>query len=842
MRRLFICEKPSLAKALADVLAGGTDKAKRANGYFKVGEDNVAWLKGHIMALYEPEDYFSKWADRNCYPVFPEKFKKKIKDRYDKDRKTDDYLNIFNGLKNLIKEADVLVNAGDPDAEGQILVDEVIEELNWQGDVQRIFINAYDDETINRALSNIEDNKSPKNVNVSKAALCRAITDWLIGMNGSRKFSHDAHRNLTVGRVKVPIMGIIKRRNDAIASFKSVKYYEPIIYARFGSNVPFQAVWKAKEDSLGLDEEGRLVDITYAREIVQKVTGKEVTVLSVDKKHKKESPPLPFSLSALQQYACSKLNITLKELDDLLQNLYEVKKLLTYPRSDCQYIPESQFADAKIIISNLKVTGSERLKKLADNADSAIMSKAFDTSKTSAHHAIIPTMTRVDLSTLSDKEKGLYEIVSERYLLQFYPLYEYDATEIVLECESETFIAKGKVVTSMGWKSAIDSSSDDEEKEEQEEKELPGLQKGDIGKVHTPQYLEKDTVPPKHFTAESLIAALTNAQRYVLDKNLAEVIKSVKGIGTPATRSTIIDGLLKSKLLIEKKTGAKSKKYLFVSDEASDLVDCLPQALTYPDQTALMELDLDKVASGDLALEDYVKTVEDYVRGLMEVESDFKNVECPACHKGYLKKGKSGNWFCSNWNDSMHPCNAGFADFEGKPLIVFCPECETGYLKQSKSKETWYCSNFFAENIKCQAGFVDVGGKPYLEKCSECDKGYIRRSKEGDYYCSNYKNGCKAHFKLNRGKFTLLKEVKCPTCGKGTLKKNQWGRWSCSNWQNCKESFEDVGGKPYVKKCTVCNKGYVKKSKAGKWYCTNFKNCEAFYVVENGKPVLSKGK
>lgn len=800
MRRLVICEKPSLAKAIADTLAGGEGKARRSDGCFEIGDVTVTWLKGHIMALLEPGDYKPEWMPQNnsydILPMFPERFRKKIKDAYAKGKPTKDYKNIFDTVKRLSCKADILVNAGDPDAEGQILVDEVIEAIGWKGPVERIFVNAYDETTVKKAWENAEDNRSGKNVNVSRAAECRAITDWLIGMNGSRKFTLDAGEGVIVGRVKVPVLALVKRRNEAIENFVSTKYYEPAIEALVdASGESFTAKLKIRDDCKGLDSEGRLIDIDIAEAIISKVNGKNAIVKSIIQKHKTENPELPFSLATLQEYACRKLGISLRQLDDTMQGLYESRKLLTYPRSDCSYIPESQFSDAVAIIEDLKEIGDARLRKLADSADATIKGRAFNTSKTSAHHAIIPTSIKASLEGLSELERKIYLIVAERYLLQFYPQYEYDSTIVELEVEGETFTATGRVVTELGWKAYAEKN--DEDKSSEEETCLPKLEKGDACRVTAARILEKNTQPPKYFTQESLVAALTNAYKYVKDKNLVEVIKSIKGIGTPATRSVIIDSLMDNGSLIEKTVSGKGKKrYLFISDKASKLIDCLPETLTFPDQTALMELELEKVASGKLDCEAYLEQVKAYIRGLMRVKTAFDfGIMCPVCKKGKLKRAKSGNyWFCSRWNDA---------------------------------------------DSKCDAGFQDVEGKPFTELCPACGKGYLRKSKTSKWFCTAFKDGCDAHFVDKKGRPELAREIICPLCNKGYLRKNSFGSWSCSEWKSgCKAVFENVSGKPYTERCKVCGKEILRKSKAGSWYCTEFKHCKSRYKDVKGKPCL----
>ena len=352
MVSLYICEKQSLAEALAGELGLPVKK----NGYYEVGSDYVAWLKGHIMTWAEPDFYDAKWARKNnsynVLPILPNNFKKLIKTKVGKSE-TKSYQFIFDIIKKLAGKSDIVVNVGDPDKEGQELVDEVIEELKWNKTEKRLLINAYDSITIKRALENIEDNKAPKYRRISSSATCRSITDWLIGMNGSRKFSLDAGTNVAVGRVKMPILSLIARRNEQIDNFIPVKHYIIKAYLTKESKT-FSVNWKAKEVENGLDEEGRLIDVIKARDILNRITGKTMTVESISKKRKQNNPPLPFSLSTLQKEACPALKITLKELDEVLQELYE-KKLTTYPRTDARVLSTAVAKEIKknLIIINL---------------------------------------------------------------------------------------------------------------------------------------------------------------------------------------------------------------------------------------------------------------------------------------------------------------------------------------------------------------------------------------------------------------------------------------------------------------------------------------------------------
>lgn len=749
MKRLFICEKPSLAEAVAGFL----DNLDKKDGYFEAGEDYVAWLQGHILALKMPEDYNPdlKKYSYDTLPIIPDIWEKEVKP-------SGNYPRIYKTVKQLLKEVDEVVNVGDPDREGQLLVDEVLELAGNTLPVKRLYINAMDETTISRAFDNMIDNSTAHNTYL--AALGRERTDWLFGINASRKYTLDAGTTIKVGRVKVPMLALVARRNDEIDNFKSVKYYNVRGLFRLSTSLPFEAMWQIPENTEGLDEEGRLLDVIPARACVQKITGKTGIVKSVETEKGTVAPPLPFSLSTLQRAAEPAYGFSPSKTLELAQTLYE-KKLTTYPRSDSNYLPESQLNDAAVILGNLKLTGSENLKKYVDGADAALKSKAFNTGKVSAHHAIIPTMEKIDLNSLPEDEYKLYSMIAERYVLQFYPAQEFEQTTAVIECEGETFSARGKVIIKEGWKATVTESTAD--KKDDDAKQLPVLHEGDAVSLTLVSIVEKNTVPPVRFTQSTLIAALTNAHKYVKNPELRETVKNIKGIGTEATRSTIIKQLLDSGMLIEKPS--KKKQELYVSDSVKDLLTCLPDEVTYPDMTALMEMDLDKIDAGSLSLDDYMHGQEEFVKNIISLPSKFTKISsknqypvCPICGTGKLfpHESKFGEfWGCSNYRNG---CNAIFSDCNGAPVIEKCPICGEGYLTKRPSFEPgdnfWGCNQY--KNNGCKATFSDVKGRPFIKLCPKCKKGYLVK-RQGKFMCNNYKE-CKMTFDIGKNGLPVLKK------------------------------------------------------------------------------------
>lgn len=725
--KLYICEKPSLAAALASALG----KAEKKDGYYEVNGDTVAWLRGHIMRLLDAKEYDSSYSNwrYDILPIVPNPWKKAVHT---------DCLSIFKTIKALHKKADEVINVGDPDREGQLLVDEVLVELKNKLPTKRLFINAMDKTTIERALSKMEDNNSEKNRNMYYSALGRSYTDWILGINATVKYSLDSGKKLPVGRVKVPILSLVYRRNLEIDNFKSVKHYGLTAYFRTNDSLPFAAVWKPKEDIL--DEAGRLTNILDVREAEQKVCGKPGIVTKCDTVEKTEAAPLPFSLSTLQRAAGPALGFSPSKTLDVAQKLYE-KKLTTYPRSDCNYLPEEQLSDAAVVLDNLKLTGSNDLLNWSQGANISIKSKAFNTSKTDAHHGIIPTVERIDINTLSKDEQNLYFMIAKRYILQFYPIHIFDETVAEIDCEGEMFVAKGKVIKENGWKSIEKDSEKKETKDSDSKvKELPPLDVNTKLIMSSNSINEKNTTPPARFTLDTLIGAMTNAHKYVKDASLKDTLKSVKGIGTEATRSTTLDDLLKAGMLIEKEND-KKKKELYVSESAKELIECLPDELTYPDKTALLEIELDKVAKGELTLESLMEAEVAYTTELMKRPSQFTNKpvsdcndgpECPICKNGHLvqKSGKFGKfWSCNS-------CKLTFDDIKNKPAAYACPICGKGHLKRKKSKDGsyfWSCSEYANG---CKASFSENKQSPYIKICPECSEGYLKKwsGQYGDYY------------------------------------------------------------------------------------------------------------
>ncbi|MCW8863341.1 MAG: DNA topoisomerase, partial [Colwellia sp.] len=392
--KLYIAEKPSLGRAIAAALPKPHKNHKThieiANG------DVVSWCVGHILAQADPQDYddsLKKWS-METLPIIPEKWQLKPIAR------TRGQLTI---LRKLVKQADDIIHAGDPDREGQLLVDEVIDYLNVsktkKNNIKRLLISDLNLSAVKRSLTSLKPNQDFMPLSIS--ALARSRADWLYGINLTRACTLQGQKQgynsvLSVGRVQTPVLGLVARREQEIANFTAKPFYQVLAHlsdnqSSLNNGVSFTAKWQPSEACHPYcDEEGRVLVKALAMNVVSRIHGQEAIVKSVNTERKQQSQPLPFNLSSLQITAAKQFSMNAKLVLDVCQALYEKHKLITYPRSDCRHLPKEQFKQAQGIIDNLAVSNLPCCEQ-AKNAEISIKSKAWNDKKVTAHHAIIPT-------------------------------------------------------------------------------------------------------------------------------------------------------------------------------------------------------------------------------------------------------------------------------------------------------------------------------------------------------------------------------------------------------------------------------------------------------------------
>lgn len=729
--RLYIAEKPSMGREIAAVLPG---PVRKGNGFIETGAGTVTWLFGHVLRQAEPQEYDAKykvWRAEDL-PIIPEHWKLMVSESSAKQ---------FAVVKQLISQADEIVHAGDPDREGQLLVDEVLEYVGCNKPVQRILLNALDEKSIREAIDQLKPNA--QFFNLRQSALGRARADWLIGMNLSRAYTMAAQRSghrklvLPIGRVKTPTLALVVRREREIENFKPVDYFNIKAVFRH-TNGQFQAQWKPNEMQQGLDSEGRLVDKQIA-EAKLKFFGQEPltgVISGYSKAKKQEAQRLPFSLSTLQVLAGRRFGYEPQQVLDTAQALYE-RKLTTYPRSDCEYLPTNQFKDSQSILTNLQSCGDDTLANWAKGADGKIKSRAWNDKKISAHHAIIPTRVKADLSKMNVVERNIYFLIAQAYMAQFYPVHTYYQTKVEVDYKEELFTASGRTEIDLGWKALYTSKKNNEtdneegqDKEDngQEEKKLPPMKKNDNVDYVSGELAKNVTRPPVRFTQAALIAAMKDIHKFVQDPEAKKQLKAVYGIGTEATRATILDELIHKRKLI-KEMG--KKKQLQPTEAGYLLVDAVPEELSYPDFTAIWEDQLHSMAEGDGSLEAFLQTQVDFTtkmcrkaEGTSLVVEDA--VKCPRCGLGILQKrhGKNGDFLgCSNYPRCRMTCN----DKEGKPNLE-----EARQRANYRNQGNGFNNNGSGQGNRYRAGQdmdeIAELGNPYMseEEMAAFTKEYLR--------------------------------------------------------------------------------------------------------------------
>ncbi|MCF2948563.1 DNA topoisomerase III [Paraglaciecola aquimarina] len=602
--RLFIAEKPSLGRAIADVLP---KPHKKGDGYINAANgDTVTWCVGHLLEQEQPEAYdpaFKKWSHEHL-PIIPQQWQLAVK------KKTAKQLAV---IRKLVKQADNLIHAGDPDREGQLLVDEVINFLGVTGSkknsIQRLLINDLNPSAVKQSLNKLRSNR--EFIPLSTSALARSRADWLYGINLTRAYTLQGQKVgykgvLSVGRVQTPLLGLVVRRDIAIEAFVSKPFYEVWSWletqkSQTEKGETFKAKWQPSEQcSKYLDEQGRNLSQALAQNVAGRISEQPASVKNLKREHKKQAAPLPYNLSALQIDASKAFGLSAKQVLDICQGLYERHKLITYPRSDCRYLPLSHFNQAakvqSAILANSQDLGQQGKLLSQTEYDLTLKSKAWNDKKVDAHHAIIPTQ-KVS-NNLSGNDAKVYGLISRNYLAQFLSTHEFYAVRVEVEIGTGLFVAVAKELINQGWKSIFiqgrnkNNAQDNPNKDDDPQQLLPSLQQGQALKSLQAEVLEKHTSPPKHYTDASLLAAMTGISAHVTDPQLRNILRDTDGLGTEATRAGIIE------LLFSRGFLSRNGKTITATLTGRSLIESLPEIATYPDMTARWESELSAISEG----------------------------------------------------------------------------------------------------------------------------------------------------------------------------------------------------------------------------------------------------
>lgn len=591
--RLIIAEKPSLARAIADALPGGT---KREDGALRGHDTVVTWCLGHLLEQAPPDAYDSAYKQWRLdhLPILPTRWQLAPR------AKARGQLAV---IRKLLKQAREVVHAGDPDREGQLLVQEVIEYLGWKGPVARLLINDLNRPAVQRALSRMEDNARYQPL--YRAAESRSRADWLYGINLTRAWTltgrqagHDGV--LSVGRVQTPVLGLVVRRDAEIRDFKPYPFY--VLWADLTvANGSLRAWWQPGEQQR-LDEQGRLLERAPAEALAARLPGAEGRLTSLESRQKRQAAPLPYSLSALQVDAARRFGLSAQAVLDICQRLYERHKLITYPRSDCRYLPEEHLAQARATLTGA-CAQDETLRGWLAGADFTLRSKAWDDRKVGAHHALAPTGKPAELARLERAEADVFRLIARNVLAQFYPPLIAREVKAEFTILGERFRASGQELLQPGWKPLFTTRD--------EAPPLPPLSEGEGCRVTASAVEDRETRPPEPFTDASLIKAMMNIARYVDDPEVKRTLREHDGLGTEATRAGIIETLIERGYLV------RQNKALRATRLGSGLIASLPETATRPERTALWEQRLTAIAERDNDPAPFLSALVDDLRGLL---------------------------------------------------------------------------------------------------------------------------------------------------------------------------------------------------------------------------------
>ena len=631
MKHLVIAEKPSVGRDIARVLHCN----KKTNTYIE-GKDYIAtWALGHLVTLADPEQYDEQYKTWNMdtLPMLPEHWKLVVIKQTGRQ---------FHAVKELIFRKDVsdIIIATDAGREGELVARWILDKAGNQKPLKRLWISSVTDKAIREGFQNLRPGKSYEPL--YRAAVARAQSDWVVGINATRALTCKYNAQLSCGRVQTPTLAMIAAREEEIRTFKPVPYYG--LKAAVGG-ITFTWTDARSGSSRSFDKD-RI-------QAIKQASAPSLLVTDVRKKLKKTFAPALYDLTALQREANQKFGFSAKQTLNIMQRLYENHKVLTYPRTDSRYLTTDIVPTLKERLKACavgpysKIAGRLSMQKLQAN-------KSFvNDSKVSDHHAIIPTEQFVQLDHMSNEERKIYDLVVRRFLAVLSPACEYEETSISGTIGEERFSAKGNFIKSAGWREVYESGYTDGEDEDEEQTtfsqiSLPDVQKGETLPVTALTITEGKTKPPACFTEGTLIAAMENPVKYLKhkDKDVVKTLGETGGLGTVATRADIIEKLFNS-FLMEKKGNE-----IHITSKGKQLLSLVPSDLKSPELTASWEMRLQAIAKGKESDKAFMKEIEHYTKALIqEIKSadgtfrhdNMTRTKCPECGKFMLEvNGKHG--------------------------------------------------------------------------------------------------------------------------------------------------------------------------------------------------------
>lgn len=684
--KLVIAEKPSVAKDIARELRA----SKKELSYYVGNDYIVTWAIGHLVSLANPYEYdekYKKWSFDHL-PILPKEFKKTINSKTKVQ---------FNVIKELILNTNVneIICATDAGREGQLIFSYIYDMIGTNIPVKRLWISSLTSASITNGFNNLKDNREFDNLKLSAEA--RAETDWLYGMNYTELYSLRHGTTLRVGRVQTPTLNLIVKRDDEIKNFTPENYYELI------------ANYDGLDTKLYINEESKFKDKEKLESLLNKVSpfGK---VTKRDDITSKKNPPLLYDLTSLQRDANDIYGFTASMTLDILQRLYENKKIVTYPRTDSRYLTDDMQDVAKLITTYIKENYAEGSKFAEDNLNRGMNFKnTINNDKVSDHHAIIPTENIVNINNieLTNDENSLLKLIIVRFLVAFSEPQTLSKTNIEILNEGLVFKRNITSIVDDGFNIILKELLN--AKNDSEYTEIPSsIFEGNNVRLLEKKIAEKVTTPKKYYTESSLLSVMENISKVVENEELKAYVKE-RGLGTPATRASIIENLIKNNYVTRK------NKFLHPTELGKKLIQNVSEEIKSPELTAKMEEKLKEIEDGKLNKQDFINDVKNKITKL--ISSNAEKAEnfnakkesigkCPICGADVYEAKKS--YYCSNYN-SEEKCpfviwkNDKFFERYGKKINLstakkILKNKEVTFNDLVSKKGTNYSGIFFIKN------------------------------------------------------------------------------------------------------------------------------------------------
>ena len=641
-----VAEKPSVGAYIANVLGA----KQKHDGYFEGNGYQVTWTFGHLCALLDPQEYTEQWKawSLSSLPMIPSRFSIKVSGDAGVHKQ-------FNVIKNLINQADEVINCGDAGQEGELIQRWVYQQAGCKCPVKRLWVNSLTEEAIRDGFQQLKDQSEYQHL--YEAGMMRAIGDWLLGMNATRAYTIRYARGngkgrqvLSVGRVQTPTLALVVKRQAEIEHFVPRTYWELKTVYRdtlFSAQIPVE------------DGEYAITSEEQGQALVDSIKDLPLTITSVEKKKALEYAPKLYDLTSLQVDCNKKFSFSAEQTLQLIQSLYE-KRVTTYPRVDTTYLSEDLYPKVPNTLNGIKDYFPQVSPLLGLKADGKKgagslpkSKKVFDNKKVTDHHAIIPTGQRPE--NLTADERKVYNLVALHFIAAFYPECEVSNTTVLAKAGEIDFKVTGREVLKAGWRAVFEKEqgenlqnakedSENPDSTEEENKSLPAFTKGESG-PHIPQLKEKTTTPPKYYTEATLLRAMETAGKTVENDELREAMKE-NGIGRPSTRAAIIEKLYQRQYI------QKQGKSLRATDVGIELIHTIiSPLLKSAELTGLWEKKLREIERGEYTAQQFLDELKQMTAGVVrDVKTNKAGMLCPVCRQGLIIRGNT-RYGCSRWRE-----------------------------------------------------------------------------------------------------------------------------------------------------------------------------------------------